>query len=64
MELEDLVWIEKYRPSSFEELVLNDKSLILNYLKNPLSVPSFIFHSSKPGTGKTSLAKLIIKEIS
>lgn len=62
-ELVDLAWIEKYRPSSFEDLVLNDKSLILNYLKNPLSMPSFIFHSVKPGTGKTSLAKLIIKEL-
>lgn len=57
---DNLIWIEKYRPKNFEDLILENKSLILNFLKNPQIVPSFIFYSNKPGTGKTSTAKIII----
>jgi DNA polymerase III delta prime subunit len=63
MELTNLIYTEKYRPSSFDDLVSDNKGVILNYLKHPLSIPSFIFHSVQPGTGKTSTAKLIIKEL-
>jgi len=62
-ELTDLIWIEKYRPIKFEDLILENKTLILNYLKTPKSMPSFIFYSNKPGTGKTSCAKIIIKTL-
>lgn len=61
--LTDLVWVEKYRPSSFEDLILENKSLIVKALENPKSIPSFIFYSSTPGTGKTSTAKVIIKHL-
>ena len=60
-ELENCIFTEKYRPQSFEDLVFDKKELILKYLKDPKATPSFIFHSNRPGTGKTSLAKLIIK---
>lgn len=59
-ELEENIFIEKYRPRKFEELILADKGDIMKYLDSPKMIPSFIFHSSKPGTGKTSTAKLII----
>ena len=59
-ELTDLIWVEKYRPSSFDNLILENKNTLLSYLKKPESIPSFIFYSSKPGTGKTSTARLII----
>ena len=58
--LKNLVYIEKWRPSSFEDLIFNEKDKILEYLKEPKAMPSFIFYSSKPGSGKTSCAKLII----
>jgi len=58
-ELENLVWVEKYRPASFDDIILNDKKLLLDFLKNPETLPNFIFHSNKPGTGKTSCAKII-----
>lgn len=60
-ELQNSIWVEKYRPQRFEDLILENKSLLINYLKNPKSLPSFIFYSSRPGTGKTSTAKLISK---
>lgn len=58
-ELTDLLWVEKYRPKNFKDLIFMSKSVIIDYLKNPKSIPSFIFYSVKPGTGKTSTAKII-----
>lgn len=59
-ELANLIWVERYRPRTFDELILQDKSLLEKYLKSPATLPSFIFYSTKPGTGKTSTAKIII----
>lgn len=61
--LRELIWTEKYRPQNFEDLILEDKSLILNYLKSGKSIPSFLFYSNAPGTGKTSCAKIICKTL-
>lgn len=59
--LKDIVWVEKYRPKNFEELCCTDETIKLlnNYLKDPASLPSLIFYSTSPGTGKTSTAKII-----
>src|ERR1039457_3850945 len=62
-ELTDKIWCEKWRPSTFSDLIFGNKEIILNHMKNPLEMPSFIFHSNHPGTGKTGIAKLIIKEL-
>lgn len=59
-ELIDMLWVERYRPQSFEELILDDKTKLCSFLDKPKSVPSFIFHSNKPGTGKTSTAKIVV----
>lgn len=59
-ELENILWVEKYRPRRFEDLILEDKSSLLKYLESVEALPSFIFYSSKPGTGKTSTAKILI----
>lgn len=63
--LSDLVWVEKYRPSNFDELICEEsiKTSIKKYLSNPKTLPSFIFYSDKPGTGKTSCAKIVAKEL-
>lgn len=58
--LKESIFIEKYRPQTFDNLILEDKSTILKYMDNPKSIPSFIFYSNKPGTGKTSTARIII----
>jgi len=62
-ELHTKLFVEKYRPSSFDELVFDNKTLILKHLQNPLGIPSFIFYSNHPGTGKTTTAKLIVNRL-
>jgi DNA polymerase III delta prime subunit len=57
--LTNVIFTEKWRPVTMYDLVFNQKDLVLKYLKTPLTLPSFIFYSSSPGTGKTSLAKII-----
>lgn len=59
----EAVWTEKYRPQKFDDLIYDNKATLKKYLENPKSIPSFIFYSDKPGTGKTSTAKLIAKEL-
>lgn len=59
--LTDSIWVEKYRPQDFNDLIFNSKYKILALLKTPMSIPSFLFVSSSPGTGKTTCAKLIAK---
>lgn len=61
-ELEDSIWTIKYRPDNFDDLILEEKNSIINFI-NSKSIPSFLFYSNRPGTGKTSCAKLIISEL-
>jgi replication factor C small subunit len=63
MELIQKIFTEKYRPKDFDELIFNDKDTIINNLQNPHLIPSFIFYSNHPGTGKTTTAKIIIKTL-
>ena len=63
MNPEEFVFTERYRPSLVSELVGDFKLKILKYMKEPKSMPHFIFYSKTPGTGKTSLAKAIINEL-
>lgn len=58
-ELELAIWSEKYRPHKFEDVIFEHRDTILKFLEKPEAIPSFIFYSSRPGTGKTSTAKLI-----
>lgn len=59
------IWTEKYRPTSIKDIILSTdiKNSLLKYIQKPLEMPSFIFASASPGTGKTSLAKLLEKEL-
>jgi len=57
------LWVEKYRPKKLEDLVLTDYDFnFFNSLKNKQEIPNFLFEGS-PGTGKTSLAKIIVNDI-
>ncbi len=62
-ELKNISWVEKYRPTKVSEMVGDFKDKILAYLNNDAAIPNFLFASSTPGTGKTTLAKAIINEL-
>lgn len=58
------VWYERYKPSCVDDIVLPDeiKGKIQDYVKTQ-NIPNIGLFSDNPGTGKSSTAHAIIKEI-
>jgi len=58
------LWVEKYRPQNLDSYVFvdqNQRILIESWIRDK-SIPHLLF-SGSPGTGKTSLAKVLINEL-
>lgn len=55
--------IEKYRPKKLDDMVFGNKLMIRNILKNPFKMQHILLYSTTPGTGKTTLGKIIINEL-
>ena len=57
------LYTEKYRPQILDDIVLtNEERDYFLSLKDKKEIPNLLFAGS-PGTGKTSLAKIIVKDI-
>ncbi len=57
------IWTEKYRPSTFKDLVgQNDIIKRIESLTNSLNIPHLLF-AGPAGTGKSTLALIIVKEL-
>lgn len=63
-ENEGLAWTRKYRPRSFDDYMGdNVKNLVIGRFKNQDTIPQTIMLYGTRGTGKTSMARLMCKEI-
>ena len=61
--MESTIWTEKYRPSTFQELVGQENIVKrVEALTNSLNIPHLLF-AGPAGTGKSTLALIVVKEL-
>ena len=63
MNLKRKVWNEEYRPKKIIEVISPHTTAITKYLVDSSSIPNFLFYSKIGGTGKSSMARAIVKEL-
>ena len=59
----DSLWVEKYRPATLDEIVLDSHNRsIVNKFSTAKEIPNLLFVGAA-GIGKTSLAKILVKSV-
>ena len=59
---ENIPWVEKYRPTTFEQIVLDESNrIVFNNILNTGYFPNLLFYGP-PGTGKTTTIMNLITE--
>ena len=64
MAIKDYLWVEKYRPEHIKDIVLPDK--FMNFFSGIVEkgeIPNMLLSSTVPGSGKTTIAKAIVKDL-
>lgn len=57
------IWVEKYRPHKFSDMILSEKNKqLFNSFEHKHDIPHLLF-CSKPGMGKTTAAKIIVNDV-
>lgn len=60
----EIVWVEKFRPKTVKDLILPAR--LKNFFQKMVdkkTIDNMLFYSTSPGTGKTSTAKALCKDI-
>lgn len=63
--MKDLLFTERFRPSVVDETCIEQrhKDTLQKFMENPKTISSMIFYSNSPGTGKTTVARAISREL-